>query len=107
MEANTVGSWTAIGYNAPGKANGGSSSATNNFTYADGTIASKSVTWTATAINKLNDCNKGKWVLKATAESASDDTGNTYVKIEKDNSSDANCVALTPSFEGLLRSSAQ
>ena len=109
VEANSVGSWTAIGYNAPGKANGGSSSATNNFGYADGTIANNSVTWTAQALSKLNDCEKnGKWVLKATAEAANDDTGNTYVKIEKDDAaSDANCVALTPSFTNLLRASAQ
>ena len=108
MEATRVGSWVEIGYNAPGKANGGSSSATTNFGYGDaitGTGEDAEATWTATARTNLNDCTKGKtWTATASSETNSD-AGTTYVKIETDG--DAECIGLTPSFKNLARATAQ
>ena len=110
VEANGVGNWAAIGYNAPGTQSGASSSYTTNFGYSDavtGSGSSATALWTATAKVTLNDCTSGgKWALKASAQHTSS-TGTTYVKIEKDDSSTANCVALTPSFEKLTRASFQ
>ncbi|MBQ3839215.1 MAG: type II secretion system protein [Fibrobacter sp.] len=106
VEANFVGTWSQIGYNAPGTyAN--SSSTTNNFEYSDGTVSksgnTSSVTWTAKALHKLNDCQpNGTWTATANSANNSSD-GTTYVSITTGGS--PNCVGLTPSFSNLTRSS--
>ena len=106
VEATNVGTWSQIGYNAPGtQAANGSSSNTNNFGYQDaisnpGTASAKA-TWTATALHKLNDCDKGNWIAEATSQSDSD-AGTTYVKIETKGT--PQCTGLTPSFTALARS---
>ena len=105
VEATSVGSWTQIGYNAPGTKDNASSAHSNNFGYSDA-LASNEATWTATAKNKLNDCAiGGKWELKASAENKAS-AGTTYVKIVE-GSSDANCKGLTPSFTNLVRTTFQ
>ncbi|WP_173468733.1 type IV pilin protein [Fibrobacter succinogenes] len=104
VEANNVGTWTQIGYNAPGTANGASSSATNNFNYGDA-ISGNTATWTAYAKVKLNECpaQTGHWEATATAHtSAASDGGNTYVSVSVDG--DDACKGLTPSFLNLARS---
>ena len=103
MEANKVGSWTEIGYNAPGTKDAASSAHTNNFSYTDA-LSSTTATWTATAKTKLNDCDKGNWIATATSETNTS-TGNTYVDIDTDGT--AECIGLTPSFTALARSTAQ
>ena len=102
VEATNVGTWSQIGYNAPGTAlSGGSSSETSNFTYADGKSGDNE-TWTATAKNKLNECNKGNWIATASATTDAE-AGTTYVNIETDGTQA--CLDLTPSFDKLARSS--
>ena len=107
VEANNVGSWTQIGYNAPGTKTDASNAATNNFTYTDAVTPAKA-TWTAKAKVKLNDCEiNGKWVAEAQAQNNSS-AGTTYVKITAPaNGSDANCTGLTPSFGSLARTTFQ
>lgn len=101
MEATSVGTWSQIGYNAPGTQDASNSSHTNNFDYSDGTDGDKAK-WTATAKSKLNDCNKGSWW--ATADASTDaDAGTTYVTIVT--GGDDACTGLTPSFANLARSS--
>ena len=104
VEANNVGTWTQIGYNAPGTKNGNSSSYTNNFDYGDA-ITGTTATWTALAKVKLNDCPVGgSWIINAQAfTTASSDGGNTYVAITIGNGN-TDCTGLTPSFENLARS---
>ena len=101
-----MGSWTQIGYNAPGTKDNASSAHTNNFGYKD--EVNTTATWTATAKTKLNDCDiGGKWVAVAEAENHSSE-GTTYVKITTDGSDNtAACVGLTPSFGNLTRTTAQ
>ena len=109
VEANNVGNWVQIGYNAPGAAvsgSNGSSSETNNFKYGDA-LSGQTATWTATAKVKLNECpaNSGKWIATATAHTTADSQGgNTYVSITAPASgSTAACYGLTPSFAKLAR----
>ena len=104
MEATSVGTWSQIGYNAPGVQNN-STSTTNNFKYEDNTTSgTSSAQWKATALHKLNECqaNTGYWQADATSQHNSSE-GTTYVQITTDG--DANCVGLTPSFKNLARSS--
>ena len=91
LEKDSVGTWSAIGYSAPG--NGASESyASDNFTYAGA-----KGTWQATAKKDLNDCKKnGVWKLKAS-------NNGTNIAIA-DNGSSAVCKNLTPAWTGLLRS---
>ena len=111
VESNQVGTWTQIGYNAPGTKSGESSAYTNNFGYADavtGTGNSAKATWTAEAKVKLNDCPIGG-LWKAQAESLNNSSeGTTYVKVTAPASgSTDNCTGLTPSFKNLTRSTFQ
>jgi len=100
VESSTVGSWSQIGYNAPGTA-AASTSKTTNFEYSDNTTASQSV-WTAKALVKLNDCNVGgTWTATAKADHNATD-GSTYVGITTGGT--PNCTGLTPSFAALARS---
>ncbi|MBR2090837.1 MAG: type II secretion system protein [Fibrobacter sp.] len=101
VEATSVGTWSQIGYNAPGEQDNSASSHTNNFSYSDGKDGDKAK-WSATALHKLNDCNKGTWWSTADATTDSD-AGTTYVTIAT--GGDAACTGLTPSFANLARSS--
>lgn len=107
-EAAKVGSWTVIGYVAPGAANaaagdvaGGSS--TTNFTYtpstsltgADGsaTIGTVADAWTATAKVALNDCTTSTGIWKVGLAAASTGDAVLYTAITP------SCgEALTPTF---------
>jgi len=94
-EKSAVGSWSEIGYEAPGTMNSAKTSSTTSVIgYQDGTSGDYR-TWTATAKNALNDCT-GSWSLKAAATA-------TNVTVE-DNNSDGNCLALTPNWNALYRS---
>ena len=101
-ESNLVGTWTLIGYKAPGNT-GNSGSATTNFTYT-GTLAAAASTsvsaadaWQAANNVQLNDCqattNWGVAVTPTTAGSAqgADVSFNATVTA-------GGCEALTPSF---------
>ena len=104
VESNTVGSWTKIGYNAPGTKDNESSAHTSNFGYSDA-VSGDQATWEAVASVKLNDCAiGGKWTAVAEAQNNASE-GTTYVKITT--SGDANCIGLTPSFSNLTRSTFQ
>ncbi|MBR2090840.1 MAG: hypothetical protein IJ905_10910 [Fibrobacter sp.] len=107
MEANTVGTWSEIGYNAPGTKDNSASAHTNNFGYSDAVTTNKA-TWTATASVKLNDCPiGGKWIAEAESESNSSE-GTTYVKVTAPaTGSTDDCTGLTPSFANLARATAQ
>ena len=99
-ERNLAGSWTLIGYKAPG--NG----ATTNFEYNEATITndttSSAVTdaWKAKNKTQLNDCGSDDhWTIKvtpaaATAEAAASVTFDAAV-------TDAGCQALTPNFASI------
>jgi type II secretory pathway pseudopilin PulG len=106
VESNAVGTWTQIGYNAPGTKDDASSAHTTNFGYADGK-SGNAETWTATAKVKLNDCDVGgTWVATATPETKdASEGGMTYVQIGT--SGTPNCTGLTPSFANLARTTAQ
>ncbi len=101
VEATEVGTWSQIGYNAPGTFKN-STSETNNFRYSDGTITNHAITWTATALHKLNDCQPNStWTATATSQNNSSD-GTTYVQITT--GGEPLCTGLTPSFANLARS---
>ena len=99
-ESNFVGSWTLIGYKAPGTAN-----ATTNFTYTEATISGGTTNeavnnaWSAKNNVQLNDCESkdNNWTVKVTPNNA---TGSAAadVAFESKVTSDG-CRALTPTFE--------
>lgn len=107
-ERNAVGSWTVIGYKAPGDADG----KTTNFTYkgtaitgTDGTsTAEVSNAWYANNNVKLNDCtpktgDAGNWALKVTPATISADAGASIAfdaTVDNDN-----CLQLTPNFKAI------
>lgn len=91
MEANAIGDWNKIGYTGPGASSAGGSE-TNVFSYIEGDAAPQ---WTATAKQKLNDCDKGSWTLSA-AESDHNEEGHYDVAYTA--GGDGTCTGLTPSF---------
>jgi prepilin-type N-terminal cleavage/methylation domain-containing protein len=103
-ESNYVGSWTLIGYKAPGTGDA-TGSATTNFTYTPATITGGSTdqavanAWSANNKVKLNDCTPAanNWAVKVTPNNA---TGSAAadVAFESKVTSDG-CRALTPTFE--------
>ena len=99
-ESNKIGSWTLVGYVAPGASSASDDSpSTTNFTYygsGDFTsgaidIADQSDAWVAKNIPALNDCaaGNGKWNIDIKANS----NGNS-VSYE----AETTCEQLTPSF---------
>lgn len=91
-ENATLGTWDKIGYEAPGNKNTDGSYENTNFKYSGDS------TWTATAKVPLNECAVGKgWSLKAESSA----TG----IVVKNNSSEPDCVALTASWDNLVRGS--
>lgn len=100
-EADSLGTWSLIGYKGPGEGNS-ISSKTNNFSYADGIEAKMAIPssdqkgWGATNNMKLNDCTEAEnWTvsMKTATGSASGD-----VAFTADVTGGADCIALTPSF---------
>ena len=101
VEANAMGDWGQIGYSAPGTRVSSGSYNSTNFTYTD---AANNV-WTATATVKLNDCSASQsWTLAPTLATNSA-TSATYIEFQA--GGEANCRALTPSFDKLTRQGAQ
>ena len=103
-ESNYIGSWTLIGYTAPG-----SNGTTTNFTYAGGLTdkQSTSVTgdgaWKATNNVKLNDCpSAANWYV---TEEISPATTTASVGLTQKGkiltTNAAGCTALTPNFESI------
>ena len=102
VEANALGTWSQIGYTGPGtsSANG---SATGVFQYIETTPNNNAGTlWKAKALQKLNDCEKGKqWGLYVgMSGSAEDGQSNAVYNVGDDDTNDY-CLALTPSFDKL------
>ena len=100
-ESNQLGTWTLIGYTAPGTKASADEFSTTVFKYTGGiseaasleTAVTKDNAWVAEALTALNDCAKGKkWVIKVTGKPE----GVTY-----ENSLDATCEPLTPSFKNI------
>lgn len=102
-ESNKLGTWTLIGYTAPGtKANDGATSSSTNFKYSSSTTEAVDLTetgaaadggWIATALVALNDCKASStWTLNVLGKT----TGVTYTAVYGDKN---NCEPLTPSFE--------
>lgn len=99
-ESNFVGSWTLIGYKAPGTGN-----ATTNFTYTPATISGETTTdavnnaWSANNNVKLNDCTPAanNWTVNVTPNNATSSVA-ADVTFESKVASDG-CRALTPTFE--------
>lgn len=102
-EADSLGTWSLIGYKGPGDGNS-TSSKTTNFSYADGLDAKTAIPstatkgWGATNNQKLNDCGSDEnWTVSMA--SAGDDGASgdvTFTAAVKDDNAD--CIALTPSF---------
>lgn len=92
MEKQTAGSWTEVGYSAPGTKDDDSKSHTNVIEYTE---AANNV-WTAKPKSDLNDCtmSAGSWTITPTV-------GGTNVKYVT--GGHANCTALTPSWDNLSR----
>lgn len=103
VEANAIGNWSEVGYTGPGtsSANG---SATGVFQYIETAPSNNTGTlWKAKALQKLNDCEKGKqWGLYvAISGSEEDGQTNAVYNVGDDDASDY-CLALTPSFDKLI-----
>ena len=95
VEANALGDWGQIGYEAPGTKNTSASYTSTNFTYTD----ADSHVWTATADNKLNDCAKGSaWTVTPTLTVADGQGSVSYAAAAGDD-----CMILTPSFSKLTK----
>ncbi|MBO5950703.1 MAG: hypothetical protein J6Q11_08345 [Fibrobacteraceae bacterium] len=100
-ERNAAGSWTVIGYKAPGDAAG----KTTNFTYVGASISGDEGTseaavagaWTAANNVKLNDCGAGvNWTLDVSPSVATSSEAASLsfsATVANDD-----CLALTPNF---------
>lgn len=103
QEKGDVGNWVAIGYSGPGEKKTPSSYASNVIAYAgnDNCGAGTACTWEATPKTKLNDCETTEtWKLKAETIGTAADGVYQNFKID-DNTSSADCLALTASWESL------
>ncbi|MBQ3839218.1 MAG: hypothetical protein II819_04620 [Fibrobacter sp.] len=104
QEKGQVGDWVEIGYSAPGQKHNGSSYSSNVFQYYGNTGDcgnGTACTWTAQPKTKLNDCETTElWSLKATEYGTAVENVWPNFKIEN-NSSSADCLALTASWESL------
>ena len=100
-ERNVVGSWTLIGYKAPGD-NG----ATTNFEYSGADVSGTDSTgavvgaWKAKNKTQLNDCASGdNWAIKVTPTAAGEEAA---AKVAFDATVAAGgCEALTPNFASI------
>lgn len=105
-ERNAVGSWTVIGYKAPGTNN-----TTTNSTYNGASISGAEGTSTTEVANawyannnvKLNDCapaaSNGNWALKVTPATITAEAS-ASVAFDATVASD-NCLQLTPNFKAI------
>ena len=99
-EKYSTGSWQEIGYTGPGTKSG-SSYQSNEFTYSEAAEG----TWEATARHKLDDCAAGTkgWTMTAVvAGEGATNAGDMQVTP----GGVTECLALTPAFDKLARSSA-
>ena len=98
-ESNKVGTWTLIGYVAPGAASAGATGTTTNFTYT-GSIAAETAIgefqggngWTASNNSALNECaiGTGNWNIAVAANTNGNSLSYT---------ASTACPQLTPSFD--------
>ena len=104
-ESNKLGTWTDIGYTAPGTKQASGSFKSNVFEYSGDMTTTTDLTaegaaptgdeWKAAALTALNDCPAtATWTINATGKT----TGVTYVN---GYSNEAACKPLTPSFENI------
>ena len=104
-ESNKLGTWTDIGYTAPGTKQSGGSFKSNVFEYSGDMTAATDLTtegaaptgdeWKAAALTALNDCpSSATWTINVTGKT----TGVTYVN---GYSNEDACKPLTPSFENI------
>lgn len=99
-ERNAVGSWTLIGYKAPGD-----SGSTKNFQYteanaADTTTGTVEGAWKAKNKTQLNDCPSGdNWAIKVTPTAAAASVAASVAF--NATVANAGCQALTPNFESI------
>ena len=104
-ESNKLGTWTDIGYTAPGTKQSGGSFKSNVFEYSGDMTAATELTtegaaptgdeWKAAALTALNDCpSSANWTINVTGKT----TGVTYVN---GYSHETECKPLTPSFENI------
>jgi len=106
LERNELGSWTEIGYSAPGKKKHASSYESDNFVYfgtaVNSTNAKTSVTDALKIQNKakLDDCAiGGYWSMDIT-----NGTGNNQGNVAYDTkTSSAQCEGLAPAFKKLAK----
>lgn len=99
-ERNAVGSWTLIGYKAPGD-----SGVTTNFLYTEGNAADSTTgvvegAWKAKNKTQLNDCASGdNWAIKVTPTAAA---ASVAASVAFDATvANAGCQALTPNFNSI------
>ncbi len=104
-ESNKLGTWTDIGYTAPGTKQASGSFKSNVFEYSGELASATDLTsdgaaptgdeWKAAAQTALNDCPSGAtWKINVTGKT----TGVTY---ENTYSNASACKPLTPSFENI------
>ena len=99
VEANKLGTWMQVGYTGPGTSVGGSSTETGIFYYKESASAPQ---WNVSTRQKLNSCTVGdnKWQLTAKISGGeAEGQSNALYKVGGDAT---NCLALTPSFNGLV-----
>lgn len=99
-ERNAVGSWTLIGYKAPGESN-----ATTNFEYStamtnDTETSEVANAWKAKNKTQLNDCaSADNWAIKVSPTAAGDEAA---ASVAFDATVAAGgCEALTPNFASI------
>lgn len=102
-ERNVVGSWTLIGYKAPGNAADDGSTFTTNFIYSGADVATDGATdnaWKAKNKTQLNDCRSGdNWAIKVTPTAAGEEAA---AKVAFNATVAAGgCEALTPNFASI------
>ena len=103
-----AGDWGQIGYTAPGVQGTGSGDySSNEFQYTGGVTSGKG-TWGVRNLHKLNDCaatasGATAWKLEATVQSEGSTTAGQVSITKPTQGNTAACVALTPSFDKLLK----
>ena len=106
VEANKMGSWSAIGYSAPGELKSGTGGATSaeynttNFKYTEGVVGTED--WAATANVKLNDCAKDTkgWGFKSVFSAGV--AGGQYTLSYQKTTNAVACDGLTASFDNVI-----
>ena len=110
VEANAIGTWSAIGYSAPGALKNGTGTGTtsaqylsDNFQYDEGKVGT--LDWAVTPRTKLNNCAKdtqNAWTIKSSF-TAGQDGGNYNLSYTAGGTPD--CLGLTASFKNVVESS--